>query len=71
MLTSFEAACRATLVHPGTLLSMFPQSKVEGYIGKHGATVPSVRMITLFWPARQFQSEKCNSPLGSWAMPGV
>ena len=24
------------------------QSKAEGYMGKHGATVPSVRMITLF-----------------------
>ena|ERR1700686_3397898 len=27
---------------------MFPQSKVAPYIGKHGATVPSVRIMTLF-----------------------
>jgi|SRR6266481_699922 len=30
MLTSFEAACRATLVHPGTLLSMFPPIESRG-----------------------------------------
>jgi hypothetical protein len=29
-------------------LSMLPQSKVDEYMGKQGATVPSVRMTTLF-----------------------
>src|SRR5258708_40106662 len=42
--------------------SMFPQLKVEAYMGKHGATVPSVRMITLFCPARQFHSSKAKLP---------
>src|SRR5579864_8550556 len=50
---------------------MFPQSKFDAYMGKHGATVPSVRMITLFWPARQFHSAKCSSPLSSWTKPGI
>src|SRR5581483_858003 len=50
---------------------MFPQSKVEAYMGKQGATVPSVRMITLFWPARQFHSAKCSSPSASCTMPGM
>src|SRR4029077_15519218 len=49
---------------------MFPQSNVEAYMGKHGATVPSVRMITLFWPARQFHSAKCSSPFVSCTKPG-
>src|SRR5579863_156360 len=51
--------------------SMLPQSYVEAYIGKQGATVPSVRMMTLFWPARQFQSAKRSSPLSSWTIPGI
>src|ERR1700730_7806701 len=50
---------------------MFPQSKVDEYIGKQGATVPSVRMITLFCPARQFHSVKRSSPFASCTMPGV
>src|SRR6266851_6684399 len=35
---------------------MLPQSKEAEYMGQHGATVPSVRMITLLCPARQFRS---------------
>src|ERR1700719_2168279 len=37
---------------------MLPQSKEAKYMGKHGATVPSVRMITLLCPVRQFHSPK-------------
>src|ERR1700675_893334 len=37
---------------------MLPQSKEAEYMGKHGATVPSVRMITLLCPARQFHWPK-------------
>ena len=51
--------------------SMFPQSYVEEYSGKQGPTVPSVRTMTLFWPARQFHSAKRNSPLLSCTKPGV
>src|SRR5262252_8009458 len=50
---------------------MLPQSKVDGYMGKHGATVPSVRMMTLFCPARQFHSEKCSPPSSPCLTPGV
>ena len=39
-------------------------------MGKHGATVPSVRMMTLFCPARQFHSAKWSSPLGSRTIAG-
>src|SRR6266853_2051081 len=45
--------------------------QVEAYIGKQGATVPSVRMMTLFWPARQFQSAKRSSPFASRTIPGI
>src|SRR5229473_3591103 len=31
-----------------------PQSCFAEYIGKHGASVPSTRTITVFCPARQF-----------------
>jgi hypothetical protein len=35
------------------VLIILPQSQVETYMGKHGATVPSVPMMTLLWSARQ------------------
>jgi len=38
---------------------------------KQGATVPSVRIITLFCPARQFHSAKCRSPDESCTIPGI
>src|SRR5690242_21669640 len=50
---------------------MLPQSKEAEYMGKHGARVPSVRIITLFCPARQFHSPKPRFPSSPCTIPAA
>ena len=49
-----------TPVRPEAIEAMLPHFAQNGY---NASSVHA--MITLFWPARQFHSEKCTSPLGS------